>query len=684
MINKKSVEVLAPAGSLESLVAGIRCGADAIYIGSKSFSARQNAKNFDEYELEQACEIAHKSGVKIYQTVNTLVFDDQLDDLKESVRLSASLGVDALILQDLGVCEFVKNAVPDMPIHASTQMTIHTKKGVVLAKELGFSRVVVSREMSREQLEEVANLGIEIEAFVHGALCMSVSGQCYMSAMIGSRSANRGLCAQACRLPFSAVCGEKRCDLSLKDMSHINYLKDMAEIGISSFKIEGRMKRPEYVAAAVTACRAMLDGKEPDLDTLRSIFSRSGFTDGYFTDNLGEEMFGTRQREDVVSASDVLPELQELYRKERKATAVSFNIKMEKDAPTCLSATDSEGNSVSVTGEIPQLAKTRPSDLEQAEKQLSKLGGTIYDFAGLTGEIDDGIMLPASAFNEIRRLACEKLDIKRIESNTIRRDFFDQTYSFNNNSHAKSKKFRLDLRFASQLKGLDLADIQYVTIPLDEAGGMGDFAEKDKIILSLPRYTKNENSVLDALKIAVQNGFNKIECQNVSHIKIGQELSLKMFGGFGLNVTNSLSIKALAKMGLTDLVASFELKLGQISRLGDSIPVGIICYGRLPLMLTVNCPIKQAVGCGQCENVLTDRTSRTFPVECNVDYVEIFNSDVLYMADRMSEISGVEFITLKFLYEKNDEITEILRKYKAGENSSRSEITRGLYYRGII
>lgn len=684
MIKNKSPEILAPAGSMESLNAAIRCGADAIYLGGKAFSARQNATNFNEYELEEGCEIAHKSGVKIYQTLNTLVFDEQFSSLKENIKYSEELGVDAFIVQDLGLAEIVRQTVPDMPLHASTQMTIHTKNGALLAKELGFSRVVVAREMSAAQLEEIADLGIEIETFVHGALCMSVSGQCYMSAMIGSRSANRGLCAQACRLPFSAVCGEKRCDLSLKDMSHIPHILEMADMGISSLKIEGRMKRPEYVAAAVTACRAALDGKEPDLDNLRAVFSRSGFTDGYFTDNLGEEMFGTRQRDDVVSASDVFPELQELYRKERKVTSVSFDIDIKKDIATTLTATDSEGNTVTVTGEVPQLAKTRPSHLEQAEKQLSKLGGTIYDFEKVTGIIEDGLMLPASGFNELRRLACEGLDVKRIEKNTHRKSYTEIDFSFKNTSKNNSKKIRLELLYASQLDGLDLAEIEYVTIPLDEARNLFDFDKKDKIILSLPRYTKSENSVITILKTAIENGFDKIECQNVAHIKIGQDLNLKMFGGFGLNVTNSLSVKSLSEMGLTDCTVSFEMKLSQISRLTDFIPLGVIAYGRLPLMLTVNCPIKQAVGCGECENKLTDRTSRTFPVECSVDSVEILNSDVLYMADRLSEIEGASFITLKFHNEKTAEIKEVIKKYMTNAPAPLNDFTRGLYYRGII
>ena len=682
-INKKP-EILAPAGSMDALVAAIRCGADAIYLGGKSFSARQNADNFDYNDLKIACELAHKSGAKIHQTINTVVFDDQFDKLEEFVRESVSLGVDAFIVQDLGVINIIKNICPDMPIHASTQMTIHTKQGAFLAKESGFSRIVVAREMSKEQLEDIITDGIEVECFVHGALCMSVSGQCYMSAMIGGRSANRGLCAQACRLPFSAIAGEKRCDLSLKDLSLIQYIKEMADMGIDSLKIEGRMKRPEYVAAAVTACRAVVDGKEPDMDTLRAVFSRSGFTQGYYTNKLGTEMFGTRQKEDVVSADDVFPQLQALYRKEQKITDINFDITIKDGEPTVLKATDGDGNSVTAYGDIPQKAINRPSDLEQAEKQLSKLGDTIYNLRNVTGEIQDGLMLPASAFNNLRRQACDLLDLKRTEKNTTTKSINEVPLSFPKTMNIKPKEMRIDVHTAEQLRLVDMTEIEYAIVPLCETQNLEGYVFTDKIIISLPRYTKNENAVIAQLKKAKEKGFTKIECSNYAHIRIGKILGFEMFGGFGLNATNSYALKSLAEYGLKDTTVSFEMKLSQIERLADYLPYGIIAYGKLPLMLTVNCPIKQAVGCGKCEKKLTDRTNREFDVICGGDAVEILNSDTLYMADRLHEINGVTFITLKFYNETPEQVSQVIEAYKNQKKAPENKFTRGLYYRGIM
>ena len=265
-------EILAPAGSFESVLAAVRCGADAVYVGGEKFSARAGAINFSDGELEKAVEYCHLHGVKLYRAMNIIVFPEEMSDFLKAAEFTAKIGADGLIVQDLGAASLLREMLPDMKLNASTQMTIHSPEGARLAAEMGFSRIVAARELSLEQIDELVKTGVETEVFIHGALCMSVSGKCYMSAMIGSRSANRGMCAQACRLPFNAVGTGERYDLSLKDLCGIPHISKLAEMGVSSFKIEGRMKRAEYVAAAVTACRAALDGKEPDLDTLRAVF----------------------------------------------------------------------------------------------------------------------------------------------------------------------------------------------------------------------------------------------------------------------------------------------------------------------------------------------------------------------------------------------------------------------------
>ena len=301
-------EILAPAGSQESLVAGVRCGANAVYLGGKVLNARRNAGNFNDEELENAVRYCHQRGVKVYLTMNTLCRDNEMDEAYNLVKKALSFGVDAFIVQDIGVIKMIKSCFPNARIHGSTQMSISTPEGVRALKEMGISRVVLPREMTVEEIAEIREkTDLELEMFIHGALCMSVSGQCYLSAMLGQRSGNRGLCAQPCRLSFSAD-NSKSFDLSLKDLSLIRQLASIKKLGVVSLKIEGRMKRPEYIAAAVTAVKKAINDAYSIKDEimLKSVFSRSGFTQGYFNNEMNRDMFGTMQKDDVVAANDVL------------------------------------------------------------------------------------------------------------------------------------------------------------------------------------------------------------------------------------------------------------------------------------------------------------------------------------------------------------------------------------------
>ena len=329
-------EILAPAGSMESLTAAVRCGADGVYIGGKRFSARAAADNFSDEELYTAAEYCHLHGVKLYRAMNTVIFDSEAQAFADAVRVSADAGMDGLIIQDIGAAYIARTVCPDMPLHASTQMTIETPLAAVFAADLGFCRTVPARESSLETIRDICATGIETEVFVHGAQCMCLSGQCYMSALIGSRSANRGRCAQACRLPFTTGNDKDEHALSLKDMSLLYHTDELIGAGAASFKIEGRMKRPEYVAAAVTAFRHAVDGSgdlKKDMQMLASVFSRSGFTDGYLTGEVLPDMFGFRRYEDVKAAESVLPSLRELYKSERKCASIYFTFTAAEGKP---------------------------------------------------------------------------------------------------------------------------------------------------------------------------------------------------------------------------------------------------------------------------------------------------------------------------------------------------------------
>ncbi len=673
LLNKP--ELLAPAGSMESIYAAVRCGADAVYVGGAKYSARANAANFTDDELEQAIDYCHLHGVRVYRAMNTIVFAEETDGFLSAARRTAEMGADGLILQDIGAARLVREMLPDMKLNASTQMTIHTPEGARLAKEMGFSRVVAARELSVEQLEKMTATGIEIEAFIHGALCMSVSGQCYMSAMIGSRSANRGMCAQACRLPFSAT-GSERYDLSLKDLCGIEHIGRLGEIGVSSLKIEGRMKRAEYVAAAVTACRAALDGGKPDLGTLKAVFSRSGFTDGYLTGKHGMAMFGYRRKEDVVSAEAVLPELREKYRKETKSAAADFAAYIKNGKPSRLEMTCG-GITVAAEGAVPEAAKNRPADRDYIARQLDKLGDTVYTIGNIYTEIDEGLTLPASAINALRREAVKKMDSARIKAAKPVQRFCEVGTDYRRENRYPAK-IRVKISNMEQLAGVDDADEIVVPMKLwDKVSAGGN------VIIELPRFVDDEEKLAEQLEAVKVSGFTHILCTNLAHIRLGKAMNFTLHGGFGLNIANPYSVETAGQLGLCDVTASFEMKTSQLPKICGSIPVGIIGYGFLPVMLTRNCPVKQAVGgCKNCTGKLTDRTGREFRVRCDGVACEILNSDLLMMSDRMDEVCA-DFVQLDFTEETAAEARRVISCYREGRKLADGGFTRGLYYRGI-
>ncbi|MCH5194926.1 MAG: U32 family peptidase [Oscillospiraceae bacterium] len=675
-------EILAPAGSFESVLAAVRCGADAVYVGGTSFSARANAVNFSDGELEKAAEYCHLHGVKIYRAMNTLVFAEEMADFLSAAKFSAEVGVDGLIVQDIGAARLLREMLPDMRLNASTQMTIHTPEGARLAAEMGFSRVVAARELDLSALREMVSTGVEIEAFIHGALCMSVSGQCYMSAMIGSRSANRGLCAQACRLPFSGL-GEadpgERHDLSLKDLCGILHMKALAEAGVTSLKIEGRMKRAEYVAAAVTACRAALDGKEPDLDTLQAVFSRSGFTDGYITGSIGAPMFGFRRKDDVTAAEAVLPGLKESFRKEVKggeSCRADFFAEIKRGRPARLTMQCGD-IAVSAEGAVPEEAKNRPADLPYVKKQIEKLGDTIYTISNISAEIDDGLMISAAALNALRREAAEKMDRALILSRKPEYKCNDVDLYIESESRRPSK-IRVRVSNMEQLGAVsDKAD--EIILPLRSTG---EISADDRFIIAPPRFILNEEKIKSELLTAKEKGFKRLLCVNLAYIKIGRELGFELSGGFGLNIVNPYAVKTAAEMELTDITAGVETKLSHMRGLCGDVPVAVIVYGRLPVMLTRNCPIKQAAGCSNCKGSIIDRTGRSFPVVCDGASCEILNSDILMMTDRLGEINA-DILELDFTDESVSEVSRVIKCCRDGRKALDKGFTRGLYYRGI-
>lgn len=691
MKQMKRLEILAPAGSMECVYPAVRTGADAIYLGADRFSARSSAHNFSREELRNTVEYCHINGVAVHLACNTLMHDDELDKAMELLEYACEIGIDALIMQDLGLISLIRQSAPDMPIHGSTQISVHTPAGVEHLHKLGLTRAVLARELSRDEIEEIAkDSPIELEVFVHGALCMCVSGQCYFSAMLGSRSGNRGACAQPCRLPFSVKGGTGH-DLSLKDLSLIEHLRELEEMGIASAKIEGRMKRPEYVAAAVAACRQSLDeGKvSPELsEKLGAVFSRSGFTKGYYEGKLGASMFGIRSKDNVVSAdSRTFAAIHEMYKNERRHIPVAFELDIAEGKESSLTVCDDSGNRFTAKGAVPEKAVKVALDSERCERSISKTGGTPYIMKSLNCRIGEGLSMPASSLNAMRTDCLDGLSALRGKTKPIAFSPAERAET-DTRKHIRPKNYRV--RFADYDISDDFLDSELIYVPVvmndEKLNSLMDrgFA----VAVEIPRSMFGiEKNIYSHLKRVQRLGINEVLANNIGAVEMAQSLGMDIHGGFGLNLTNTQSLKWAEKQGIMDTEVSFELTLEQISKLGGIIPLGIISMGRLPLMLTRNCPIQNdGKGCKYCTyaHTIRDRKGIDFPVMCGAlgVGVEIFNSVPLVMADRKSEIKGVEFEVLHFTVENSVEKGENLRLYRQG-STPKDGFTRGLYYRGV-
>lgn len=679
-------EVLSPVGNGEMLVAACRAGADAVYLGAKEFSARRNAENFDDNALKEAVKYCHIRGVKVYLTLNIQIKDGELSSAVDLARRAYNYGIDGVIIADLGLADVLHRLIPELNLHASTQMTVHTPAALSILKNAGFTRVVAAREMSREELRELCKrakeLNIEVEVFVHGALCMSVSGQCLLSAFLGSRSGNRGLCAGPCRLPF-AVKGGTGYDLSLKDLSLLPHIKELCDMGVTSFKIEGRMKRPEYVAAATAACREAVDsGSVSDAleSTLKNVFSRSGFTDGYYVNRLGRDMFGIRTKEDVTAADKAFPKIHELYRAERRTVGIKAEITVRNDIPVTLTLDDGE-NRVTVKGDIPKTAQTRPITPEALKSGLDKFGSTPYILEKITVECGEGIFVSAAELNSIRREAAELLDGKRGE---VRRVQSEVIYSPTERKEKRTAEPKIYARFedVSQIPK-NLSGISAVIFPLERDFNIN--IDGIELIADIPRGIVSEALIRKRLYLFKEKGFTAAVCGNLSAVQIAKEEGFRIIAGTGLNVLNSESVAAVSAMGSERVILSNEITLQDAARLNSPVPKGIVAYGNIPLMLFKNCPLKNGRECAKCDKKgsITDRKNTEFPVRCRMGYSELLNSVPVWLADRREELKAVDFTVLYFTNETAERANEVINAYKNGITAD-TEYTRGLFYRGTL
>ena len=675
-------EILAPVGGKEQLIAAVRSGANAVYLGAKNFNARRNASNFEDFELPEIVSYCHARNVKVHVVLNTLVMDSEIPALMEEIKNVALSGADAVIVQDLAVAKLVREICPSMEMHASTQMTVHDLAGALEAQKLGFKRAVLSRELSLDEIKYISErTDIELEAFVHGALCMCMSGCCYLSSVLGGRSGNRGLCAQPCRLDFRF--GEKDHALSLKDMSHIEHIRELASAGVCSFKIEGRMKRPEYVAAAVTACRAALNGEKPDIESLRAVFSRQGFTDGYFTGKRTPDMFGFRSHEDVTAADKVLKNLANLYKDEANLVPLKMELFISETAPSLLKVSDRK-NTVSVTGGICEKAMRAPTDKALAERYLSKTGGTPFFLSELEFSAEGEPIIAAGELNEMRRNALAQLSEMR--EKVLHHSVSDFEIPKFEKHIAKNTAIRIRAEKFEQV--LLENDAEAIILPLSEIEKHPEAIEKfsEKLFAELPAlvFAFDEEKIKERLSALYKKGLRHALCENICTLRLAKDCGLTVHGGYGLNILNSLALEEYEKLGVSDATVSFELSSPKIRDLGGNIKRGILGYGYLPLMRMRACPIKNAGGCKNCpgKGKIKDRMGKEFTYLCfEKKFGTLLNSVPLYVADK--DFSGIDFMTLWFTTETPENCERIYKMFK-NKVPADFEKTNGLYFRELL
>lgn len=682
------MEILAPAGGPEALRAAVFAGADAVYLGGPAFGARANAKNFSREELAQAVEFCHGRGVRVHVTVNILLKDQELEEALDFVRFLCGLPVDAVLVQDVGLFSLLRERAPQLPLHASTQMSLHTPQGVKLLWELGASRVVLARELSLEEIREIRQAcPVELESFVHGALCMSVSGQCYFSALLGGRSGNRGSCAQPCRLPFAAPGGTGH-DLSLKDLSFVEELGQLEQAGVCSAKIEGRMKRPEYVAAAVSACRRAAQGEAVPpqlLEDLQAVFSRSGFTKGYLTGERGASMFGVRRKEDVTGATEkVFSSLRGLYRGELARVPLSLTLTQEK-GEILLQARDQEGREAVARGPVSE--ERAPLPRQRCIQQLEKTGGTPF-YAAAVEAPEAGVSCGVSALNALRREALEQLLALRQEREPY--PWREKSLGFAPHPRREGPlPLRAQFRQVEQLCPQAKA-CREIVLPLEtELSRLEELGRQGwgPLLLDIPRALfGTENRTAQKIEQCIAAGFDQFLCGNLGAVALVRALGGTAHGGFSLNVTNTASLDFLQDLGLASGEVSFELTARETARLGGTLPRGLMVYGRQALMLVRNCPLANSPkGCLHCRKpgCLTDRKRKKFPVVCrDGESAEVLNSVPLWLGDLEKELVSLDFGVARFTVENSVECGRVLDALFRGETPD-FDYTRGLFHRGV-
>ena len=692
------LELLSPAGSPEAVIAAVQNGADAVYMGFGGFNARRGAKNFTDEEFAKAVRYCRVRGCKVYVTLNTLVGDREMEDAVDMARQASQLGADAILVQDLGLARMLRKAVPDIPLHASTQMSIHNLAGVKAAAEMGMTRAVLARELSIDQIRYICkNSPIEIEVFVHGALCFCHSGQCYMSALIGRRSGNRGMCAQPCRMQYSLGGRMDDYPLSLKDNCLVDRLRELEEAGVACAKIEGRMKRPEY-AAIVTGIysKVIKERRRPtaeELELLEKTFSRQGFTQGYFNGDR-QDMFGVRDEADR-DTDKIFATARKAYADgELRRVPVHFYTVADKGEKIKAIAFDDGGHKAVAYGPVPERAKRQGITESYLTEQMFKTGGTPYNCVENRAKADPGLYLPSSEINELRRKLISELSERRAAPPKRRSGKLPPPPK--NVPAISDPAVIFQVRTEEQLTE-ELAELKpdYIYVPAllmaERFELVRRFTDRGaRGVAVLPRVITDDQAadVFAALAKLREFGVEEALSGNLGHVFLARKAGMRVRGDFGLNAFNSYSLEVLGEAGFISATASFELRLAQIKAMAKPVDTELIVYGRLPLMVSDQCIMHESAGRCTCQTPgqLADRMGSVFPVVkefgcSNVSY----NAHKLYLADKKEDLlsAGLWGLRMLFTTESARECAEVARGYMGLSDYKPNVLTRGLYYRGV-
>ena len=692
------LELLSPAGSPEAVIAAVQNGADAIYLGMGDFNARRGAKNFTNEEFEKAVTYCRIRGCRVYVTLNTLVNDREMADAVAAARLASDCGADGIIIQDLGLISAIRRALPDIPLHASTQMSIHNLAGVQAAAEMGLTRAVLARELSLEEIKYITqNSPIETEIFVHGALCFCHSGQCYMSSLIGRRSGNRGMCAQPCRMQYSLGGRMDDYPMSLKDNCLVDRLREIEDAGVACIKIEGRMKRPEYTAIVTGIySKALKEHRQPtpeEMDMLTKAFSRQGFTQGYFNGDR-KDMFGVRG-EPEEGTEKIFTVARRAYADgELRRVPVHFYTVAEKGERIKAIAFDDDGHRAVTYGPVPEKAKRQGLTDGYLIEQMFKTGGTPYNCVENRAKTNPGLYLAAAEVNELRRKLVSELSEKRAVPPARRSAPIPPPPK--NVPTVADPKLIMQVRTAEQLTK-ELADLRpaYIYVPAmlmaEEPKLVLPFVEKGTVpVAVLPRIINDRQmkEVYSTLQRLFDYGVNEALVGNLGQIMMARAAGMKLRGDFGLNAFNSYTLEMLNQMGFLSATASFELRIAQVKDMAKPLDTELIIYGRLPLMVSDQCIIKESAGRCACQTPaqMADRMGSVFPVvkEYGCRNV-VYNAHKLYLADKKEDLysAGLWGLRMMFTTESARECVEVAKGHMGLSDYKPNVLTRGLYYRGV-